>query len=246
MNSLIEELISRMPGSDIYPKGVVHEIRPKVRGRSFFPGGCGLSGGFQATLRSRPIMLVGQDFGNLDYWSTLDANQDEKLQGTWSGLMRMIQPTGVDLSDCFLSNALLGVRISPEIDGPSPGLDYSEYVGASVEFLLEQIRIVQPSVVVTLGAVPTSLVARKLGLASALRAPTSKKVAEWKEIDDLELQVKSDVIVLGCKAFTFASSVHPDRYWLHTKHRSFGDLKGADAHLEIWKRVKLAADCSAK
>jgi len=78
-----------MPDVNVYPHDVVVPITPKLRGRSFFPGGCGLFGGVAQRLADRPIMLVGQDFGTLDCWNGLNTD-NESWQRTSTSLGKLL------------------------------------------------------------------------------------------------------------------------------------------------------------
>jgi len=244
LSPLIHQLVAAMPDVNVYPHDVVVPITPKLRGRSFFPGGCGLFGGVAQRLADRPIMLVGQDFGTLDYWNGLNTD-DESWQGTWTSLRKMLLEVEVDPRNCFFTNVLLGVRRSGPIDGPSPALRCPDYVSACSEYVKEQVGIVQPSVVVALGKVPTILLARCFGLTSSLSAPTEddSKNATFEQIDNQGLQFRESVSLSSSRTFAFASSVHPDRFWLHYRHRHWPEKKtrGRPCHDLIWQEIRRAS-----
>lgn len=239
MNHLVDQLVAKMPSRSAYPSGVVEPITPKVRGRSFFPGGCGLFDGAEQRLPERPVMLVGQDFGTLDYWNGLGTVKEPE-DGTWSGLTKLLGATGVDPRSCFMTNALLGVRVSDAIEGPSPGLASAVYIDACMAYVQEQIRIIRPLVVVTLGVVPTMLLARALGIAPTLPRPTPKKVLQWDELDTAVDPFVRGVSISDAPAFAFASSVHPVRHWLNTSKRTWpsSSLSGVAAHDAVWSEVR--------
>jgi uracil-DNA glycosylase len=240
----VEQLVAAMPPDDIYPQGVVAPIKPKLHGRSFFPGGSGSSIGASHPIPPGRVMLVGQDFGTLAYWSEVGTD-GESSQGTWSGLQRMLSRAEVVPEACFFTNVLLGVRESGPIDGPSPGLAFPEYVKACTSYLVEQVRIVRPSVVVALGSIPIVLLARKLDLAASLSppGPNESHNAGWRDIDEVGIQFLPKVALPGVGSFAFATSVHPDRHWLNWRHRSWSshNASGAAAHDLIWTRVREAA-----
>lgn len=238
MNPIIAELVSRLPPESIYPAGVVEPIQPKAAGRSFYPGGCGLYEGAQQAPPDRPIFLVGQDFGNLEYWMSLGIGHEPR-DGTWAGLDRLLKSVDIDPRQCFFTNVLLGVRAARHIEGPSPGLSSARYVEASLAHLADQIRTLKPSVVVGLGVVPTCLLAHSFGVSSMLRTPTPNRVATWKEIDCAIEPFVDGVEVAGSPSFAFATSVHPARYWLnaHTRAWPARGLSGTTAHEAIWREI---------
>lgn len=253
MKSMSEQLNQLLPSISIYPKGVVCAICPKIRGRSFFPGGCGLGLGDQFPFPSRPIMLVGQDFGTRSYWEGLAQQQlddgEPDNEGTWAQIKKWVSLSLLPIERCFFTNALLGVRDdvsdpSVKIDGPSPGLDYEPYVSASVNCLMEQILLLRPTVVVALGVTPTTLIARRLNLVSehwpSLKPRRADKMAMWKQIDTAGLRFVEQVRIDGIGSVAFASSVHPDRYWLHIRSR-WGPNSPPDyqlnLHITMWRQI---------
>lgn len=240
MNALVDKLVEKFPPEDIYPPDVVDPIKPKIRGRSFFPGGCGLYDGAGSSLAGNPVMLVGQDFGTREYWNEVGLS-GEAAQGTWSGLIRMLAEGNIDPRNCFFTNILLGVRARGPIDGPSPGLACHRYVASCTEYLIEQIRLVRPSVVVTLGKVPSILLACQLGLTSQIEPPCENDARNptWPQIDaDIE-PFQASVPVTPQFHIAFATSVHPDRHWLNYGHRAWPvrGVQGKQAHDLIWKCI---------
>ena len=242
MNAVVEELVARMPPDSAYPAGVVLRIEPKLRGRSFFPGGCGLYDGVAQPVPERPVMLVGQDFATAEWWASLKGD-DEPEDGTWCGLKRMLDEAGVDPRRCFFTNVLLGVRVSDSLIGPSPGLSCDAYIAASLAVWAEQVRILRPCVVVAMGKIPTMLLAHELGLASSLSPPSAKDSRNpgWKKIDRAVELFTPSVQVKGAPAFAFATSVHPSRYRLNRKYRAWPSrgFVGIEAHDAVWREVAL-------
>jgi uracil-DNA glycosylase len=141
---------------------------------------------------------------------------------------------------CFFTNVLLGVRESGPIDGPSPGLAFPEYVKACTSYLIEQVRIVRPSVVVALGSIPSVLLARELSL---MEFPPRRKARNvtWKDIDGAGIQFVPKVTVSGTESFSFATSVHSSRL-SNWRYRSWParNASGAVAHDLIWTCVREA------
>lgn len=260
MNVSLADLESLLPPDDVYPAGVVLPIRPRIMGRSFFPGGCGLAYGHDQPYPHRPIMLVGQDFGTRTYWEKLTPDDhvrgEPNSSGTWKHIGTWARQGLLPANRCYFTNVLCGIRDdvadpSIQIDGESPGLDHPVYLRASVECLLRQIDVLQPSAVVGLGCVPVTLLARGLGIVPDCwprsRIRRGAGIATWEEIDSENLQFVSNVQTGSGQTFVFASSVHPDRYWLNTKWRRWPSkgLAGDGAHEAIWKSVR-EHDASAR
>lgn len=230
----------KLPTDDTYPQGVIDPIKPRIHGRSFFPGGCGVFDGAASASPRHPIMLVGQDFGTREYWNTVSSS-GESSQGTWAGLIRMLATPDIDPRHCFFTNILLGVRVNGPIDGPSPGLTDHRYVAVCTDYLIEQICLVRPAVVVTLGKIPSILLARRLGITSQLNPPCENDARNptWPEIDATIDPFHASVAVTTHIRVAFATSVHPDRHWLNYEHRAWPScgVKGRQAHDLIWKCI---------
>lgn len=111
------------------------------------------------------LMIVGQDWGNKKYLQTFlsqhnghlpePANYWEKGNPTWKNLMFFLHGAGfkaVDgayrFSDIYLTNALLCIRKGP-MSG-NKGLD-NNWFHKCFEFLKEQIKIIKPKIIATLG-----------------------------------------------------------------------------------------------
>jgi hypothetical protein len=246
MNVSLADLESLLPPDDVYPAGVVLPIRPRIKGRSFFPGGCGLAFGLDQPYPHRPIMLVGQDFDNAEGWNEPD---EEKLQRgeenspTWQGIAKLQSAGLINLNRCYFTNALLGARISPINTKPSPALNEHGYVEASLDRLESQIKLLRPTVVVALGSVPATLIARRLEVVSrewpnksAPPKPTRK--AKFTEIDAANLVFRRNVQGPDGVSFAFATCTHPslpnERHLIWTRN----GMKEPSAHTAIWLAIR--------
>jgi hypothetical protein len=249
MNALVERLVAKMPADDVYPPGVVVPIKPRLRGRSFFPGGSGLFNGAKQPLCARPVMLVAREFGTQSYWNEV-GDGDESTEGTWSSLSRMLASTGVDPSSCFFTNVLLGVRASGKGDDALAALAHPVFVDACLAFLLEQIRVVNPAVVVTLGRIPTILAARVLKLADSIPPASAVKHrnASWRQLDAICGPFHAEVKRAGLPTFAFAASVDPVRCDANIKRRSWPakGLVGRATHDLVWKHIAAAQQNSSE
>lgn len=242
MRITLADLEQLLPNERVYPSGVVHPIRPRLLGRSFFPGGCGLAFGGDQHYPDRPIMLVGQDFDSANDWLQLDdqaLQQAERISPTWRRLDDLHSQGMLDLRRVFVTNALLGARIAKSNTGRSPAWSFEQYVRASFECLERQITLLGPTVVVSLGVEATVLLSRAFGLVP----PDWDVVAQnqWQQIDGRGLQFVR-AIERHDVSFAFASCVHPSYQHLNAKRRTWnrcdGKLFGDAAHREIWRAVR--------
>lgn len=247
MSAYLDELISALPPDSSYPSGIMAPLSPFLLGRSFFPGGAGLYGGRGAAMPTRPIMIVGQDFGDMDYVSSLRAKalKDEPLDGTWSLLLSdFLQPAGINPSTVFFTNAILGSRGFDGMTSPSAALNERVFVAECERFFGVQLRVVQPSVVVTLGVVPTTLVACWLRLAPSLRLPRSNVRPTIGELDRLGLQFIPNVANPDVGDLSLGWSIHPANGRPNLRHRKWESegLVGEPVNAEVWRRAKAARD----
>jgi hypothetical protein len=238
---IVDTLIPLLQNVAPYPE-CMPGITPRLTGRAFFPGGRGRSGENVPELPLRPVMIIGQDFGTLEYWNAV-GNGNEPADGTWGAMIRVLQAASLDPACCFFTNAIMGVRRDQPMTGAHPALDDRAFVDRCKIFLVSQISVVQPSAVVALGIIPTILAASQLSLAD-LRMPSWAKRgrnSKWRDVDDAGLQFIESIPMPRGQAshFAFASVVHPANRQPNLQHRAWKalGLAGAAADDEIWRRI---------
>jgi len=126
----------------------------------FFPYGNGLDVGVQK-FPSGKIMVLGQDFGNQEYVSKLylkpDNGERKKENPTWRNLITILDKSEIELSDCFFTNSIMGVRKKGEnIMGKSPPFksknkNGKEFIDYCYDFFVEQVNIQRPKLIICLG-----------------------------------------------------------------------------------------------
>ncbi len=133
-------------------------IEGLIDGTACFPGGAGLwrgqmNGGLLPDrFPDQPIMLVGHNFDSVTGYKKSLQNKGETNGQFWQRLLTIIEAAGLAPEDCFFSNALMGVKRG-SATGPMPSVP--GYKNECRSFLEEQITIVRPRAVVSLG-VPAS------------------------------------------------------------------------------------------
>jgi len=70
---------------------------------------------------------------------------------TWRNLYKLLAKAGIARVDCFFTNAYVGLRAGNKPTGPFPGAKAPVYRRWCEEFLLEQIGVMQPTTIATLG-----------------------------------------------------------------------------------------------
>jgi len=141
----------------VYPEGVERTgmaVAELIAGTSFFPGGTGLwrgdiSGGdMPVVFPEKPIMFVGHNFDSITAHAAAQRNKGEVKTKFWNTLKDFLRCAGLDPSDCFFTNALMGLKPG-SATGPMP--PRPDHRRQCQHFLLRQIEIVNPRALVTLG-----------------------------------------------------------------------------------------------
>jgi hypothetical protein len=126
-----------------------------IQGTAFFPGGSGLwrgvknGGAMPEVFPSHPVMFVAHNYDSKKGHNEALQSGGEVESPFWTRFwLPMLAFAGVDLTKCFFTNVLMGLQ--PErATGKMPAVD--GYKSECRAFLLKQIAIVEPSVVITLG-----------------------------------------------------------------------------------------------
>lgn len=122
----------------------------------FFPYGTGT---FGCDFPRRGIMILGQDFGNKDYVDKLEGKGESMTKSvTWRNLLVLLNKGGVEFTDCFFTNAIMGMREEGEkMTGNAPPFNSKkhprgpEFLKECFSFFEEQVSQQKPSLIVCLG-----------------------------------------------------------------------------------------------
>lgn len=137
-----------------YPSHIYRVEPPHVVGTAFYPGGCGLWCGSDhfapapEAFPESPVMIVAHNYSGAAAYAKLRAKGGES--GFWwrDIVLPLLSGAGIDPTKSFFTNALMGLK-----DGASVGSMNAtkQFENECAQFLLEQIRIVQPSVIIAFG-----------------------------------------------------------------------------------------------
>jgi hypothetical protein len=157
-----------------YPHGVL-EIRDRIRGLSFFPGGNGLyNAQDNPPLPPFPtggVMVLGHDFDSkAGYEKSKTRGRESDTGPTWRGLSNVLEVAGINRERCFFTNFFVGLREGSKNTGRFPGARDRPFVDHCASFLILQLNAQRPSLVLTLGAHVPHLIAR-----------LSPELAEWRK-----------------------------------------------------------------
>ncbi len=171
-------------------------VRPcdRIRGTAFFPGGDGLWDPTGAFPRA-PVFILGHNFDSVEAFKCSLKRGAEDVDGnaTWSELLRWLDHAGVNRADCFFTNALMGIKVG---ESAGPLCAPPPYRQQCRSFLAEQLRLTQPSAIVTLGSeAPKVLKSLSPVLREAWRTPG--KSFSLDAIDRRGAHVVRDVSIHG-------------------------------------------------
>lgn len=129
----------------------------RMKGPGFFPGCAGTIDNRQ-NISGLPEMVLGQDFDTEANHKLIDENKGEiDKNTTWRNLKLLLKDLNIDRSDCFFTNAYMGLRPSSQEVTKNTGQSPAAKRGAGVfanecyEFFKKQLSVVQPETVLVLG-----------------------------------------------------------------------------------------------
>ncbi|HEX4146479.1 MAG TPA: hypothetical protein VHY91_23465 [Pirellulales bacterium] len=192
-NHLIRKLFKDLEELDsvaLYPAGVL-KVPNLILGTSFFPGGVGLWCEDQEDVPQVPrgeIMVLGHNFDKVSGYEKSLANHKEEIDGpTWGNLRPLLRNAGIELKDCFFTNAYMGLK-AEKATGPFVRSRNRDFVEWCQRFFIRQLDLQRPKAVLALG----SHVPKFLG-------PLSPQLSQWsklrtlKRIDEAKLAVIRNV-----------------------------------------------------
>ncbi len=229
----VEALFSAMADVAPYPEGVM-ALPARIEGTAFFPGGAGLwnvsRGSPLPPMPTGGIMVLGHDFhSEAAFARSLAAGTEVKLSPTWPSLLRFLDEVGIKPEQCFFTNAYMGLRRGSRVTGRFPGASDKPFVERCRRFLLCQLSVQRPRVVLALGRFVPSLI-----------APLSPQLRAWARARTFaQLDVASPVIHgvvfadLGVPACSVVALTHPCLRGSNIRRRRYGVFAGHEAELEM-------------
>lgn len=235
------ELFEALKCFDVYPPGVV-AVPSQIQGTSFFPGGIGLwrpSGEPLPDLPIQQVMVLGHDFHSfVEYEKSLRRGHESLTAATWRSLNKFLGDASIPPTSCFFTNYFMGLREGLTTTGRFPGANDSRFVEHCGRFLLRQLALVQPRLVLVLGAhVPRLL------------ASLSPELQQWRTLDSFWQRDKADSSVVRASFQTGADSfssvvvslVHPSLRSANIRHRRWRTFAGHAAEISMTRHaVELA------
>ena len=233
----LEQIAELLANFGDYPDSVT-PVPACMTGVAFFPGGAGLWGAqLGQPMPPMPIdkvMVVGHNFDSEDHYKQSLARGCERVtQGAWGGLCRMLRAWDIPLEDCFFTNAYMGLKVNVnpstgknESSGRFPGADNHSFVYRCRAFLLKQIQMQEPRLMLTLGKEVLPVV-----------APIAHELTStWSGATDLQELDRRNAALIRSAQFpgvrhltTVVALTHPANRGPNVKRRRYHDLEGVVA-----------------
>lgn len=231
----VEKLWGRHHPTGGYPAGVIAVPQP-ISGLAFFPGGFGLwntrAGHPLPPMPVGGVMVIGHDFhSELGYLKSFSAGGERLTLPTWSNLLRVLERAGLHPERCFFTNLYMGLRAGSAATGRFPGAGNPQFVAHCKEFLLEQLRVQRPSLVLLLGAhVPPVIGEMSPDLASWT---TAKGFRHLDAVGPVKTKVSFEGLT-GLRT-TVVALLHPSLRHASLRHRSY---KGTFGEAAEWAMLR--------
>lgn len=220
-----------------YPEGKVIRISERIAGTAFFPGSYGLWG----TQAGKPlpdmpvggVMVLGHNFDCEENFKESLKYQGENSTGrTWDNLKLLLEAVDIPKERCFFTNFYMGLKPGDNPMGKLPAAANEHFVRACQVFFREQLKVMQPKIILVLGKYFLKDFAEFLPPGPRLVWSTSKP---YRDLDQQKsaLVYQNDLSVVPHPAVIVALT-HPSMP-SNTRHRSYGDLSGKEAELKMLK-----------
>lgn len=122
-------------------------------GLGFFPYGSGLLLPDSSELPTNGLMVVGQDFGDVDYITPEIIQNGEANKPTFRKMTTLINDYPKE--KVFLTNLFMGLRKEKGMIGDNPALKNKDknakYLNASIRFFNLQLEYINPEKIIVLG-----------------------------------------------------------------------------------------------
>jgi hypothetical protein len=211
-----------------YPDGVV-PVPERIPGLAFFPGGLGLWGAKpDAELPPMPIggvMVLGHDFhSRAGYDESYRLGGERLTLPTWRNLLAVLDEAAIPRESCFFTNLYMGLRSGDKTTGVFPGASNDRFRRHCQDFLLRQLSVQRPRLIITLGIQVPPVVAE-----------LSDQLAPWatgrgiRHIDTVGA-LRTGVAFERLPDFstTVVALLHPSLRQASLRHRRYRGLVGPD------------------
>jgi hypothetical protein len=173
-------------------------------------------------------MVLGHDFHSVDGYRWAMKHEAENLNSpTWRNLKTLLDRVSLPLEACFFTNVYMGLRKGSATTGVFPGARAPKFVKRCQDFLLRQIALQRPRLILALGShVP------------ALLAPLSRQLVSWSGPGSFRRRDSEGTSLVSGAIFKHAkvkavvvSLIHPCCRAANIRNRRWRGLIGNEAEL---------------
>jgi hypothetical protein len=215
-----------------YPDGM-YPIQGGISVPAFYPGGKGTYDN-SGKISDKKIMILGQDFGSRNQYLKLKERGRENIKKnkTWGPLLSFLDELQLEYTNCFFTNAILGVREGNMSVGRSLAFKDPKFISICQDFFLYQLEIQKPTTILVLG----KEVAKFLG-------PLSEELKLWKSMISFKLidqngkQCIRNVVFKNNISANLALLTHPSYRKLNAHWRYYMNFEGFEAELKMVKDI---------
>ena len=208
----------------------------KVLELGFFPAGRGTYNKSDENISNKEIMILGQDFDCTKNYKKTDERGKEDIEGnaTWSNLLSFLKKVEVNQTNCFFTNAIMGVRKGDIGTGKSPAFKDVDFIKQCQELFLTQLKIQEPNAIFVLGKYVAEFLA-------PLESKCGNKLTSWSriknfaEVDEAEAYSKTEVIFRNGIKTNLVLLIHPSLRHANLRHRRLVKDAGNDVEVEMVK-----------
>lgn len=240
----IDQLFLAMQEVEPYPTGMVPPPC-RIDGTAFFPGGTGLwnssPGRPLPPPPTRGVMVLGQDFDSERGFETslrrgtevtVTLGVAKSANSTWKSLLSLLAAAAIPPEECFFTNSYMGLRVGKKATGPSPAARDAAFAERCRTFFVQQVKILEPAIVLALGLEVTSFLAP---LAAALSG--WRRARTFSQLDEAGPLVR-EATFPGTPFCTVVALTHPSYRALNAKFRRYSDQVGHQAELLMLRHAK--------
>jgi len=214
--------------SKLHYPDTMAEALCEVKGHAFFPGGKGTFDNSEQ-ISNKDIMVLGQDFGHKKYYDEVVTNGEESETGskTWNNLLKMLDELEIEKTNCFFTNAIMGVRKEGKMTGKSPAFKDERFIEECRQLFLKQLELQKPKTIFVLGKETAHFLP---ALAEELHP--WKKLGSFSVIDSNGIHTIKVKFKNGIKCAVVLLT-HPSFRHANVRRRRFENHEGNDAELAM-------------
>ena len=229
----IDILITHLNNINSYPE-TYKKVLCEIKGVGFFPGGKGLWNSSETSISDKSIMILGNDFGGQKEFDSSVKNGHENINSlTWRNIEAIFTEYGIPREKCFLTNVIMGVRVNVSATAKSPALHYPLFLNDCKHFLIKQIELQKPKLIIVLGLQILTVISDISDNLSQL-----KNIKSFKTLDENKLFAIEDCQINTIENYhtNIVIITHPTYRHLNIKHRNNNEYTGAEVEKEILKK----------